>query len=101
MAPEVLCGKNHNFLVDYYAIGVIGYECMFGHRPYSGRSRKEIREQILSKQINISKHDLPKLWSVESSEFINKLLERKWSMRLGKGGCDEVKAHSWFKDFDW
>ena len=22
-------------------------------------------------------------------------------MRLGKGGCDEVKAHSWFKDFDW
>ena len=101
MAPEVLCGKNHNFLVDYYAIGVIGYECMFGHRPYSGRSRKEIREQVLSKQINISKHDLPKLWNVESSEFINKLLERKWSMRLGKGGCDEVKAHSWFKDFDW
>ena len=39
MAPEVLCKQNHNFAVDYYALGVIAYECMMGRRPYSGKSR--------------------------------------------------------------
>ena len=47
MAPEVMCRKNHNIQSDYFAVGVIAYECMLGRRPYVGRTRKEIREQIL------------------------------------------------------
>lgn len=30
MAPEVMCGQNHTIAVDYYALGVIGYEFMKG-----------------------------------------------------------------------
>ena len=30
MAPEVMCRHNHGIAVDYFAVGVIGYECMFG-----------------------------------------------------------------------
>ena len=30
MAPEVICQLNHSFLVDFYALGVIGYEFMTG-----------------------------------------------------------------------
>jgi len=44
MAPEVLCRYNHGLAADYFAIGVIGYECMLGRRPYMGRTRREIRE---------------------------------------------------------
>lgn len=49
MAPEVMCRKNHGLAADYFAVGVIAYECMLGRRPYVGKSRREIREQILSK----------------------------------------------------
>jgi serum/glucocorticoid-regulated kinase 1/serum/glucocorticoid-regulated kinase 2 len=35
--------------VDYFATGVIGFECMVGKRPYLGKSRKEIRDAILAK----------------------------------------------------
>jgi len=49
MAPEVMCRLNHTISVDYFAVGVIAYECMFGKRPYIGKSRKEIRDHILSK----------------------------------------------------
>jgi len=28
MAPEVICKKNHGIGVDYYALGIICYECM-------------------------------------------------------------------------
>lgn len=44
MAPEVMCRKNHGLAADYFAVGVIAYECMLGRRPYVGKSRREIRE---------------------------------------------------------
>ena len=49
MAPEVMCRQNHTVAVDYFAIGVIGYEFMLGKRPYVGKSRKEIWDAIIAK----------------------------------------------------
>ena len=48
MAPEVMCKRNHGIAADYFAIGVIAWECMFGRRPYLGKTRREIREHIVS-----------------------------------------------------
>ena len=31
LAPEVLCSQNHGVAVDYFAVGIIGYELMFHH----------------------------------------------------------------------
>lgn len=59
-----------------------------GKRPYAGRSRKEIRDQILSKQTIIRKQDIPEGWSVEAADFVNKLIQRKPMLRLGWGGSD-------------
>jgi protein kinase A len=30
MAPEVMFGLNHDYLVDFFALGVMGYEFMQG-----------------------------------------------------------------------
>ena len=30
MAPEVICRQNHTFTVDFFALGVIAFECMLG-----------------------------------------------------------------------
>ena len=49
MAPEVMCKQNHGIAVDYYSLGIMAYELMLIKRPYSGKGRKEIREQILSR----------------------------------------------------
>ena len=74
MAPEVMCRQNHGVQVDYFALGVIAHELMLGKRPYTGKTRKEIRDNIFSKQINLKKSDLPEGWSMEAADFINKLL---------------------------
>ena len=50
MCPEIMYGKNHSFPADYFSIGVIGYEFMMGKRPYKGRGRKEIKEQMIMKK---------------------------------------------------
>ena len=54
-------------------MGVIGYEFMLGRRPYVGRNRKEIRDMMFSKQVQIKRADLPEGWSIEAADFINKV----------------------------
>jgi serine/threonine protein kinase len=58
-----MCRQNHGLPVDFYAVGVIAYELMLGRRPYNGRNRKEIRDQILSKQVQVSLEEIPAGWS--------------------------------------
>ena len=101
MAPEVMCFQNHTVVVDYYAMGIICYELMMGIRPYVGESRNVIKEKILSKQIVIKNHEIPNGWSKEAADFINNLIQRKPSSRLGYKGINQIKNHIWFNDFSW
>ena len=101
MAPEVMCRQKHGIGVDYYALGVMMYEFMTGKRPYLGKTRKEIRDAILAKQVQLKKEDIPEGWSLEAADFINKLIQRKPMNRVGSGGPQEVKNHVWFRGFDW
>jgi serine/threonine protein kinase len=76
MAPEVMCRQDHSFPVDYYAVGIIAYELMLGRRPYNGRNRKEIRDQILAKQVQVRAEEVPPNWSLEAADFINRVILR-------------------------
>ena len=101
MAPEVMKGLDHTKSVDFFAVGVITYELMMGKRPYIGKNRKEIKEQMMSKQIYIDKEMLPFDWSEESADFINGLLIRKDVKRLGYYNDLEIKNHPWFNDINF
>ena len=102
MSPEVMQAMHHSFEVDFFALGVIGYEFMKGRRPYVGKNRKEIKEQILSEQAELKKEDIVNGWSDESAAFINKLLIRKYSNRLGyANGIRELIEHSWLRYYPW
>ena len=101
LAPEVLCNENHTFSIDYYAIGIITYELAYGHRPYIGKTKHEVKQLILTKQAHIDYEDLPDGYQDEAADFINKLIQRKPKNRLGKGGIKEVLNHPWLKGFDW
>ena len=102
MAPEAIINKPHDFAVDYFALGVIVYELMMGERPYQGKNRKEIKEQMFSIEIKLDNDDLPDDWVDENIiDFINKLLVRKKKKRLGYKNGLEVKNHPYFNDILW
>ena len=102
MCPEVMYGKNHSFPADFFSIGVIGYEFMMGKRPYRGRGRKEIKEQMKNYQAEIKKDEMKDGWSIEGVEFINSLLQRNEKKRLGYSqGIKELKEHPWLKYYPW
>ena len=44
VAPEIMCNQSYGIAVDYFALGVIAYECMLGKRPYTGSNANQIRD---------------------------------------------------------
>ena len=103
MAPEVFLKKNHYFTVDYFAVGIIIYELIFGKRPFNGKNRNEIKENIISKEIKIKKSDLNSnlFFDFSICNFVNLLLKRKPNLRLGYNGIFEIKEHDFLKDINW
>ena len=101
MAPEVITGNNHCKVVDYFAMGIIGFELMMGERPYKGKSRKEIKEQMIKYQVEIKEDDIPIGWSVEAANFFNKLLIREPENRLGFNSINDIKNNEWFSGINF
>ena len=102
MAPEVVLRKPHDYTVDFFGLGVIVFELITGKRPYNGKTRKELKEQMLAKEVKLTVEMLPKKWKDSNIiEFVNGLLKRKANERLGSKGVEEVMSHEWLYDVDW
>eukprot|EP00340_Litonotus_pictus_P008316 CAMPEP_0170519624 /NCGR_PEP_ID=MMETSP0209-20121228/4976_1 /TAXON_ID=665100 ORGANISM="Litonotus pictus, Strain P1" /NCGR_SAMPLE_ID=MMETSP0209 /ASSEMBLY_ACC=CAM_ASM_000301 /LENGTH=145 /DNA_ID=CAMNT_0010805561 /DNA_START=437 /DNA_END=871 /DNA_ORIENTATION=+ len=102
VAPEVLCKQNQNHMVDYFALGVVMFECIMKRLPYKGLSNREVREKMISTEVVLRNNSKKETWSKESFDFVNKLLKRKPTNRLGfEKGISELKGHPWFSGFDW
>lgn len=59
-----------------YEIKYIIPTCLFVKRPYNGKSRKEIRDAMLARQVQVKTYDIismPTGWSKDSVDFTNKV----------------------------
>ena len=103
MAPETILGNNQDYSVDYYSLGVIGYELIKGKVPYDANDRDEIIDMMKNDTIDLkSDEKLRKNHSDFCLDFITKLLKKNPSQRLGiKKGEEELKKHSFFTGVNW
>ena len=54
MAPEVIKQESYDNKVDIWALGVITTELLTGHSPFTATTKKELFNNILTKEPNIS-----------------------------------------------
>ena len=101
MAPETIFKEKHSYVSDFFSLGVVCYEILMKKRPYIGKNRQEIKDKMSKEQIQIKKNEIPKGYSNEFADFINKLLIKNPEQRLGFKGISELKFHPWLRYYDW
>ncbi|DBA85047.1 TPA: cGMP-dependent protein kinase [Trebouxia sp. C0005] len=98
LAPELVTQTGHARPVDWWAAGVLIFEMAAGYPPFYNEDRVAMFRNICQ-----VKYTCPPHFSKELRDLVKRLLTHSPSQRLGslKGGALDVKAHPWFKDFDW
>ncbi|ORY23058.1 kinase-like domain-containing protein [Naematelia encephala] len=104
MAPEVLTKRGYSAPVDFWSLGILGYELLFGKRPFRGRTNTALTNSILNEPLSWPEDAASKV-STEGMRAIQSFLERDPNRRLGYrpggGGMADIKAHPWFRGLDW
>ncbi|KAI9224034.1 kinase-like domain-containing protein, partial [Blastocladiella britannica] len=102
LAPESILGigQEDDAAVDWWALGVILYEFIYGVPPFHGDSIEDVFENIVSHRLELSEEMDPDV-SPEARDLIDKLLNPDPDARLGAHGAEQVMAHPFFKDIEW
>ncbi|KAJ3107468.1 hypothetical protein HDU97_004064 [Phlyctochytrium planicorne] len=131
MAPEVLLGTGYDKSCDWWSLGVIIFEMLFGYPPFCGKNRQETKLKIINFRKTLRFPPEPKV-SQEAKDLILHLLcdksTRYGSSPLGsietddldtssqidptepltnaskllqRGDAIDIKSHPWFRGVDW
>lgn len=92
VAPEIVQGKGHDFAVDWWGLGVVLYEMLYGKTPFRGQNRKETFYRILTKEPDLVGEKTP------LRVLIRKLLDKDPNTRI----CvKDIKQAEFFRNVDW
>ncbi|WVQ70619.1 hypothetical protein IAR50_000139 [Cryptococcus sp. DSM 104548] len=73
MAPEVIRGQGYGFSCDWWSLGIIMYECLYGYPPFTSSSRHVTRQKILNWPQTLKFPPTPK-FSASCLDLITRLL---------------------------
>nr|AML79579.1 putative LOV domain-containing protein [Neurachne alopecuroidea] len=99
IAPEIITGAGHTSAVDWWALGILLFEMLYGYTPFRGKTRQRTFANILHKDIRFPA-------SIEVSlaarQMMFRLLHRDPANRLGSyEGAMEIKQHPFFRGVNW
>ncbi|XP_044031510.1 serine/threonine-protein kinase greatwall isoform X2 [Siniperca chuatsi] len=96
LAPELLLGKPHDFMVDWWALGVCLFEFLTGVPPFNDETPQLVFQNILNRDIPWPEEE--EELSVNSRNAIEILLTMDMTKRAG---LKELKCHPLFDGLDW
>ncbi|KAI7879132.1 Pkinase-domain-containing protein, partial [Lichtheimia hyalospora FSU 10163] len=120
IAPEVIRGCGHTSAVDWWTLGILIYEMLYGTTPFKGSTRNETFSKVLHTDIifperssyfkssNNNKHHSrrnkiePQAVSNTCKNLVRRLLDKQEDSRLGsRAGASDVKAHAFFRSLNF
>jgi serine/threonine protein kinase len=92
LAPEVIAGRRYGPEVDWWGLGVLFFEMIFGRAPFAARDLETLKQRILHRDVVVP--EIGGEW--ELAEMIGRLLEKDPSRRAG---FDDIMGNPCFADF--
>jgi serine/threonine protein kinase len=104
IAPEVLAMNGYNFTVDWWAVGCILFEMLFGYAPFNDEDAEATLDNVRNYRDFLERPSLPDDGGFTTSDEAWNLVMSflcEPENRLGKNGLEEIKKHPFFDGFDW
>ncbi|TKA44730.1 hypothetical protein B0A54_04681 [Friedmanniomyces endolithicus] len=108
LAPETIKGAGQDEMSDWWSIGCIMFEFLYGRPPFNADTPEEVFQNILARDIHWSADEEETSVSEEAKDLMDKLMALDPKERLGSNrvdayanGGEEIKAHPWFSDINW
>ncbi|EAW13022.1 putative serine/threonine protein kinase (Nrc-2) [Aspergillus clavatus NRRL 1] len=102
IAPEVIQGCGHTSAVDWWTLGILIYEMLYGTTPFKGKNRNATFGNILRDEVQFPEHAGVQQISNLCKSLIRKLLIKDETKRLGaRAGASDVKTHPFFRQTQW
>ncbi|KHN17358.1 Phototropin-2 [Glycine soja] len=99
IAPEIITGAGHTSGIDWWTLGILLYEMLYGRTPFRGKNRQKTFSNILHKDLTFPS-SIPA--SLAARQLINALLQRDPTSRIGSTtGANEIKQHPFFRGINW
>ena len=98
LAPEILLRKGYGKEVDWWSLGCVLYEMIYGKLPFKFKKGEKISINIYKQNIYFSNK-----FSEDANDLIKNLLIFDPENRLGCGvdGGDKIKKHKFFYGINW
>jgi len=93
-APEIIAGKAYTKAVDWWSLGIMIYEMLWGVGPFYTEDESNLFNNIMEAELILGED-----WSPEVNDLLTKLIERDPENRLRD--VNSIKKHPWFADIDW
>ena len=107
LAPETINGAGQDEMSDWWSLGCILFEFLYGYPPFHADTPEMVFENIVGRRIDWPDEGDDEV-SPEAKDLINKLLCVNPRERLGanndeKYACcgEEIRMHPWFHGTNW
>jgi serine/threonine-protein kinase RIM15 len=108
LAPETIKGDKQDETSDWWSVGCIMFEFLYGIPPFHADEAEQVFENILARKIHWPDMTDCEPISEEAKDLINKLLCMDPHGRLGSNkeekfssGGEEIRNHPWFDGINW
>ncbi|KAJ2997065.1 hypothetical protein NUW58_g772 [Xylaria curta] len=102
IAPEVIKGSGHTSAVDWWTLGILIFEMLYGTTPFKGKNRNTTFANILREEVAFPEHSGAPQISNLCKSLIRKLLIKDELRRLGaRAGASDIKTHAFFRTTQW
>ncbi|GJN72894.1 rim15, signal transduction response regulator [Purpureocillium lilacinum] len=108
LAPETIKGDKQDETSDWWSVGCIMFEFLYGIPPFHASEAERVFENILARKIQWPDPDACEPISDEAKDLINRLLCMDPTQRLGANreekyasGGEEIRNHPWFQGISW
>jgi len=98
IAPEVLLKKGYRFECDWWSVGIIMYEMIYGYIPFYDKNPIKMCEKIVRFKTFL---DFPKTISNEAIDLLKHLLCDAQDRVGRKISVAQLKTHQFFKGISW